>query len=122
DWCDPAAFDRWLYEQYGSWRQEMATKLTLWLEAAADTARARGVPLAFGEGWVGYTPLHGNFEEGPVGAELCRRAVAESARVGAWGTIVCSNAAPQHPMWADVALQVECNEMFTRRTAASPPA
>ena len=120
DWCDPAAFDRWLYDHYGAWREEMATKLTLWLEVAADTARARGVPLAFGEGWVGYTPLHGTFEEGPVGAELCRRAVAESARVGAWGTIVCSNAAPQHPMWADVALQVECNDLFTRN--ASPPA
>lgn len=122
DWCDPAAFDRWLYDHYGAWREEMATKLTLWLEVAADNARARGVPLAFGEGWVGYTPLHGTFEEGPVGAELCRRAVAESARVGAWGTIVCSNAAPQHPMWADVALQVECNEEFTRRTEASSQA
>lgn len=120
DWCDPVAFDRWLYEHYGTWREEMTTKLTLWLEVAADCARARGVPLAFGEGWVGYTPLHGTFEEGPVGAEICRRAVAESARVGAWGTLVCSNAAPQHPMWADVALQVECNDLFASRTGASP--
>lgn len=122
DWCDPAAFDRWLYANYGSWAEQMATKLTLWLEVAADAARARGVPLVFGEGWVGYTPLHGTFEEGPVGAEICRRAVAESARVGAWGTLVCSNAAPQHPMWADVALQVECNQLFTRRTQPAPPA
>jgi hypothetical protein len=33
--------------------------------------------------------------------------------VGAWGTIVCSNAAPHHPMWNDVALQVECTRLFT---------
>ena len=120
DWCDPEAFDRWLYANYGTWREQMATKLTLWLEVAADAARSRGVPLVLGEGWVGYTPLHGTFEEGPVGAEICRRAVAESARVGAWGTVVCSNAAPQHPMWADVALQVECNDLFASRTGASP--
>src|SRR5699024_6403942 len=93
DWCDPEAFDRWLYENYGTWREQMATKLTLWLEVAADAARARRVPLVLGEGWVGYTPLHGTFEEGTVGAEICRRAVAESARVGAWGT---ETKAPDH--------------------------
>lgn len=68
---------------------------------------------AFGEGWTGYTPKNARFEEGPVGAEFCRRADAESIRVGAWGTLVCSNAAPQHAMWADVALQQQCNQAFT---------
>ena len=63
-----------------------------------------------------YTPRDGRFEEGPVGAELCRRAIDESIRVGAWGTIVCSNAAPQHAMWADVALQQECNAAFLTST------
>ncbi|WP_218132601.1 cellulase-like family protein [Paramicrobacterium humi] len=93
DWVNADAFDRYLYERYESHRVEMDRVLTLWLEAAADFAASRGIPFAFGEGWVGYTPLRGSFEEGPVGAEYCRFAVRESARVGAWGTIVCSNAA-----------------------------
>ncbi|MFK4791799.1 cellulase-like family protein [Microbacterium sp. ZW T5_56] len=113
DWVDADAFDRFLYERYQVHRTEMDRVLRIWLDVAADASRARGIPLAFGEGWIGYTPLHGTFEEGPVGSEFCRRAVRESARVGAWGTIVCSNAAPHHPMWADVALQIECNRMFT---------
>jgi hypothetical protein len=87
--------------------------LRIWLDVAADHAAARGIPLVLGEGWIGYTPLHSDFEGGPIGAEYCRLAMRESRRVGAWGTIVCSNAAPHHPMWADVALQVECNEIFT---------
>ncbi|GAB3609688.1 hypothetical protein GCM10027414_18130 [Humibacter ginsengiterrae] len=113
DWADAQAFDRFLYERYQVHRVEMDRVLRIWLDVAADRASERGIPLVFGEGWIGYTPLHGNFEEGPVGAEFCRRAVSESARVGAWGTIVCSNAAPHHPMWSDVRLQVECNRLFT---------
>ncbi|APU16476.1 MULTISPECIES: cellulase-like family protein [Actinoalloteichus] len=114
DWCDPVAFDAWLYERYAVHRLAMEQRLTTWIAAAADWAAERGIPLVFGEGWIGYTPLYGTFEEGPIGANFCRRAVAESVRVGALGTVVCSNAAPQHPMWADVALQRECNEAFLR--------
>ncbi|WP_323985973.1 cellulase-like family protein [Microbacterium plantarum] len=112
DWVDAAAFDRFLYERYQVHHHEMVLKLSLWLDVAADRAAERGIPTVFGEGWVGYTPLHGAFEEGPIGAQFCRLAMAESARIGAWGTIVCSNAAPHHPMWRDVALQRECNEGF----------
>ena len=36
------------------------------------------------------------------------------AYVGAWGTLVCSNAAPHHPMWNDVALQRRLNEGFVK--------
>ena len=112
DWVDAGAFDRFLYERYQTHHHEMVLKLKLWLDVAADRAAERGIPTVFGEGWVGYTPLHGDFEEGPIGAAFCRLAIAESVRIGAWGTIVCSNAAPQHPMWDDVALQRECNELF----------
>lgn len=112
DWVDAEAFDRFLYERYSLHRVEMERVLRIWLDVAADFAAARGIPLVFGEGWVGYTPLFGNFEEGPVGAEYCRLAVRESKRVGAWGTIVCSNAAPHHPMWSDVDLQRDCNALF----------
>ena len=113
DWGDASAFDRWLYDHYGEHRVAMADRVTLWLEVAADWAAGHDVPLVLGEGWVGYTPLDGTFEEGPVGSAICRRAVAEAGRVGAWGPVVCSNAAPHHSMWDDVALQIECNALFT---------
>jgi hypothetical protein len=113
DWCDPEAWDRWLYDRWSQHRLAMEQKLTLWLEAAADLAGARGVPLLLGEGYVGYTPLHGRFEEGPVGAELCRFALREARRLHVRGAVVCSNAAPHHPMWSDVALQQECAAILT---------
>ncbi|ARQ67948.1 cellulase-like family protein [Streptomyces marincola] len=113
DWCDPVAWDAWLYDRYATHRLAMEQRLSLWIDAAADWAAAAGVPLVFGEGWIGYTPLEGTFEEGPVGASFCRRAVAEGVRVGVLGTVVCSNAAPHHPMWQDIALQRECNALLT---------
>ena len=113
DWCDPHKWDRWLYDRWGEHRRATEQLLDLWIDVAADWADERGVPLVFGEGWVGYTPLHTTFEEGPVGAHLCRRAVHRSLDVGAWGTLVCSNAAPQHPMWSDVPLQRELNTVIT---------
>lgn len=116
DWCDPAAWDRWLYERYGAHRLAMDDRLSTWLAVADDWARSQGVPLVLGEGWVGYTPLLGTFEEGPVGAAICARAVWEAARLGAWGTVVCSNAAPHHPMWADTDLQRRLNADFARTT------
>jgi hypothetical protein len=112
DWCDPGKWDRWLYERYGEHRRAMRQTLDTWLEVAADFAAGRGIPLVLGEGWVGYTPLHANFEEGPVGAEICEHAVHKARELGAWGTVVCSNAAPHHPMWADVALQRRLNDDF----------
>ncbi|MFE4053208.1 cellulase-like family protein [Streptomyces sp. YIM B13518] len=112
DWCDPDRWDAWLHSRYAFHRQAMEQRLTTWIAAAADWAADTGVPLVFGEGWIGYTPLHGTFEEGPVGAAFCRLAAAESSRAGAWGSVVCSNAAPHHPMWADIALQRECNALL----------
>ena len=112
DWVDEQTFDRFLYERYALHRTEMDRVLKIWIAVAADFAASRGIPLVFGEGWVGYTPLRGTFEEGPVGAEFCRLAVRESKRVDAWGTIVCSNAAPHHSMWADTELQLACNREF----------
>jgi len=120
DWCDPQAWDRWLYDRWATHRLAMHQKLTLWLEVAADVAAARGIPLILGEGYVGYTPLHGRFEEDAVGAEVCRHAVREARRLGAWGAVVCSNAAPQHPMWSDVALQQECAAILTGAERPAP--
>ncbi|MFB4426177.1 cellulase-like family protein [Streptomyces sp. QL37] len=115
DWCDPDLFDAWLYDRYAVHRTAMEAKLGIWIAAAADWSAEAGVPFLFGEGWVGYTPLYGTFEEGPVGAAFCRRAVTEAARAGARGAVVCSNAAPQHPMWQDIRLQQECNALLRDR-------
>ncbi|GIF71239.1 cellulase-like family protein [Asanoa siamensis] len=112
DWCDPDKWDRWLYDRYGEHRRAMRETLDTWLAVAADFAAGRGIPLVFGEGWVGYTPLHASFEEGPVGAEICAHAVRTARDLGAWGTVVCSNAAPHHPMWGDVVLQRRLNDEF----------
>ncbi|WP_436531914.1 cellulase-like family protein [Actinoplanes sp. HUAS TT8] len=112
DWCDPDRWDRWLYDRYGEHRRAMRETLDTWLNVAADYAAGRGIPLVFGEGWVGYTPLHANFEEGPVGAEICEHAVRRARDLGAWGTVICSNAAPHHPMWQDVDLQRRLNDEF----------
>jgi hypothetical protein len=109
DWCDPVKWDRWLYDRYGEHRLAMLATLDIWLAAAADWARSHDVPLVLGEGWVGYTPLYGTFEEGPVGAAVCEYAVRAARAVDAWGTVVCSNAAPHHPMWTDIALQRRLN-------------
>lgn len=116
DWCDPEAFDRWLYERHQVWDHAMVLKLQVWLAVARDWALAHGVPLVFGEGWIGYTPRDARYEEGPIGAHFCRVAVDESTRVGAWGTIVCSNAAPQHAMWSDIGLQQQCTAAFLAGT------
>ncbi|MBO0813506.1 MAG: hypothetical protein J2P23_15880, partial [Microlunatus sp.] len=116
DWGDAEAIDRWLYRNHPAWEQQMITTLRIWLDVARDWAGDHGVPLVFGEGWIGYTPRDGRFEEGPIGTEFCRLAIAESLRVDARGTIVCSNAAPQHAMWSDIALQQECNAAFRSGT------
>lgn len=120
DWCDPQKWDAWLYERAGRHLVAMRLRLDVWIDVAADWAADQGVPLVFGEGWVGYTPLCGTFEEGPIGAALCEYAVERSLRVGAWGTLVCSNAAPHHPMWADVPLQRRLNDAFTSVPAGGP--
>ena len=112
DWCDPLKWDKWLYDRYGEHRRAMRQTLDTWIDVAADHAASLDIPLVFGEGWVGYTPLHASFEEGPVGAEICEHAVRRSRSVGAWGTLVCSNAAPHHPMWNDVELQRRLNDEF----------
>jgi hypothetical protein len=71
----------------------------------ADWAEQRGIPAVIGEGYVGYTPLLAGFEEGPVGKDIAEYAIETCRRLGFWGIILCSNAAPHHPFWQDVAWQ-----------------
>jgi len=113
DWVDPVKWDLYLYEHYHLYRQSMRDMIANRLAAYADFARDRGVPAVIGEGWVGYTPLHATFEEGPVGKDIAEFAVRECLRHDYWGVILCSNAAPHHPFWQDVAWQREVNSWIT---------
>ncbi|HLG79214.1 MAG TPA: cellulase-like family protein [Ktedonobacteraceae bacterium] len=109
DWTDPDAWDNWLYEHYGNHRLAMFQTLRNALESTADWAEQHGIPAVIGEGYVGYTPLLANFEEGPVGKHIIEYAVDTCLRLNYWGIILCSNAAPHHPFWKDVAWQKRMN-------------
>lgn len=111
DWIDPRLWDRWLYDHYGEHREAMRTEIRSRVLAVAAWARRRGVPAVVGEGWVGYTPRDGQFEEGPVGTELAELGVATALESGVWGVVLCSNAAPHHPFWSDVEWQRRMNRL-----------
>lgn len=119
DWVDTDTWDLWLYEHYGAHREAMRQGITLRLETIANWAQEHSVPMVLGEGYVGYTPLHAHFEEGPVGKNLAEYAIETCLRLGFWGIILCSNAAPHHPFWRDVAWQQRWN---ARILAAPTPA
>jgi hypothetical protein len=82
--------------------------------AVAAWGRRQQVPVVIGEGWVGYTPLHGTFEEGPIGRRIAETGIRTAAREGIWGITPCSNAAPHHPLWQDAAWQRSITEEFRR--------
>ena len=62
---------------------------------------------------LGYTPLEGRFEEGPIGRTLAEHGVTTALERGVWGVVLCSNAAPHHPMWALREWQIEQNRRIT---------
>ncbi|WP_105565703.1 cellulase-like family protein [Microbacterium halophytorum] len=99
DWVDPEAWDAWLNEHYAPFAEVMAREIESRVIAIAEWARWRGVPALVGEGWIGYTPLHGGFEEGEVGRGLAEHGIRTALERGVWGVILGSNAAPHHPMW-----------------------
>jgi len=99
DWVDPRAWDAWLIEHYAPYEHVMHREIASRTIAIAAWARWQGVPAIVGEGWVGYTPLHGAFEEGTIGRALAEHGVRTALDHGMWGVVLCSNAAPHHPMW-----------------------
>ncbi|WP_404434681.1 hypothetical protein LG299_08350 [Microbacterium lacus] len=99
DWVDADAWDTWLLEEYGRYREVMRREIESRVIAIAEWARSQGTPALVGEGWVGYTPLHGTFEEGPIGRALAEHGIDTALERGVWGVVLCSNAAPHHPMW-----------------------
>lgn len=99
DWIDPAAWDDWLDAHYPPFHEVMRREIASRVIAIAAWARWRGVPALVGEGWVGYTPLHAWFEEGETGRALAEHGIDTALAHGVWGVVLCSNAAPHHPMW-----------------------
>ena len=112
DWVDPIAWDRWLYRHYSAHEAAMKKGLDDRLRAVAGWARRHDVPAVIGEGWIGYTPLHANFEDGPIGQDVAAFAVGRCTQLGYWGTLVGSNSAPHHPGWCNVELQRTVNRAF----------
>jgi len=109
DFVDVAKWDAWLLERYSDYRDEMHNEIAARVNGVAAWSAEHGVPQVIGEGWVGYTPLNGDFEEGPVGLELAEHGIRTALAAGAWGMVLCSNAAPHHPMWQNVEWQRRMN-------------
>ncbi|MDJ1114270.1 cellulase-like family protein [Microbacterium dauci] len=99
DWVDVEAWDAWLDAAYPPYAEVMRREIESRVIAIAEWARWQGVPALVGEGWVGYTPLHGSFEEGEIGRGLAEHGIRTALAHGVWGAVPCSNAAPHHPMW-----------------------
>nr|WP_269809848.1 cellulase-like family protein [Kineosporia rhizophila] len=112
DTIDAVRWDAWLYQNYGRFHEVMRREIASRVTAIAAWGRWKDVPVLVGEGWIGYTPLEGTFEEGPIGKALAEHGVRTAAEQGLWGVLACSNAAPHHPMWQDAAWQIEINEEF----------
>ncbi|WP_270889817.1 cellulase-like family protein [Pedococcus sp. 5OH_020] len=112
DWIDTARWDRWLYENYGQWQQAMDQALDDRLGVLARWSDRHSVPLVIGEGWIGYTPLHAEVEDGPVGQAVAEAALRRCMAAGAWGVVLGSNSAPHHPGWQNVAWQQHWNSEF----------
>ncbi|WP_062289444.1 cellulase-like family protein [Demequina phytophila] len=112
DHVDPVRWDLWLYDHYGEFRALMHQEIRARVRAIGAWARRACVPFVIGEGWVGYTPLHSTFEDGPVGKDLAEAGIAETVDQGAWGAVTTSNAAPHHPHWVDVAWQRRATAMI----------
>lgn len=118
DWIDPEAWDTWLYNEYGPYREVMRREIDSRIMAIAGWARWKKIPAVVGEGWIGYTPLYGTFEEGPTGRDLAERGIRTALNHGVWGMVLCSNAAPHHPMWTNEKWQRRMNSLILAAPAS----
>lgn len=113
DQVDAAKWDAWLDAHLEPYREVMRREVESRVIALAEWARWREVPAAVGEGWVGYTPRDGRFEETGFGLELAEHGIRTALEYGVWGVVTCSNAAPHHPMWADLEWQRRMTALVT---------
>jgi len=112
DWTDPDKWDLFLYERYPAHKIAMLQKTDQRFADVAWWAKQNGAPVVVGEGHVGYTPLYATFEEGPVGKFIAEYAIRKGMEHGFWGMVLCSNCAPHHPFWNDVAWQRRMNDFI----------
>jgi hypothetical protein len=112
DWADPDKWDLYLYDRYSDHRLAMLQKADDRFEEVDVWNRHHGLPIVIGEGYVGYTPLHAGFEEGPVGKFIAEYCLRKGMKLGFWGMTLCSNCAPHHPFWNDVAWQRKWNRFI----------
>ncbi|MGG4500424.1 cellulase-like family protein [Paenibacillus polymyxa] len=112
DWVDPDQWDLFLYDRYGDHKMAMLQKADSRLEEIHEWTRHSGIPIVIGEGYVGYTPLHAQFEEGPVGKYIAEYVLRKGMALGFWGMTLCSNCAPHHPFWNDIAWQRKWNQFI----------
>ena len=113
DWIDADAWDAWLHDRYDAYREVMFREIESRVIAIAEWARWRGIPAVVGEGWVGYTPRDGWFEEGPEGLALAEHGIRTALEHGVWGVVAGSNAAPHHPMWQESEWMRRVNRTIT---------
>lgn len=118
DWIDAAKWDAWLDAHLDPYREVMLREVESRVVGIAEWARRRNVPAVVGEGWVGYTPRDGRFEESGFGLELAEHGIRTALAHGVWGVVACSNAAPHHPMWADVEWQQRVTGLVTAGSGA----
>lgn len=112
DWADTNKWDLFLYEHYTAHKLAMLQKTDVRFEEVTDWARHSNLPIVIGEGYLGYTPLYANFEEGPVGKFIAEYALMKGMSLGFWGMILCSNCAPHHPFWDDMDWQRKWNQFI----------
>lgn len=115
DWVDPVRWDAWLYRNFAHYEESMLQAATDRLVAFKKWADRHGVPAAIGEGWIGYTPLEADFEDGPVGQFFAEEIVRRAHDLGYWGLIVGSNSAPHHPGWRNVEFQRRLNQLIVSK-------
>lgn len=116
DSIDGAAWDAWLRAHYEPYELLMRREIVARVVTTARWAKHLGVPSVIGESWIGYTPLHAAFEEGPEGMALADLGIDTAIAEGVWGIVPCSNAAPHHPMFSDptfAAWQARANARIT---------
>jgi len=112
DWLEPQPFDTWLYSHYQEHCRGMRDRIRTQIAMLAREARRRGVPVGVGEGWISYSPLHAEFEDGPVGRTIAEEAVNDCLEHDYWAIVPNSNSSPAHPAcWA----QAEWHRKINRR-------
>ena len=107
------AWDAWLDAHFDEYREVMLREIESRVIAIAEWARWRDIPAVVGEGWVGYTPRDGWFEEGKTGLALAEHGVRTALEHGVWGVVPGSNAAPHHPMWREADWMRRVNRTIT---------